>query len=134
MYYFNSKPFLVKGWNPEIDMHTEAIKSLPLWAQLPDLDVKYWRANSLSKVGSILGIALKTDRYTKEKTMLRFSRLLIDIPLDSSFLDFIEFFNGNEILIGQQVTYKWKPVKFTHCHMFGHEEQVCKKKGGVRKE
>ena len=31
LYYFDSKPFIVKGWNPEMDMHTEAIKSLPLW-------------------------------------------------------------------------------------------------------
>ena len=41
VYYFDSKPFLVKRWNPEIDMHAEALSSLPLWVQLPDLDVKY---------------------------------------------------------------------------------------------
>jgi len=29
--YFDCIPFLVKGWNPEMDMHTEEIKSLPLW-------------------------------------------------------------------------------------------------------
>jgi len=41
VYYSDSKPFLLKGWNPEMDMHTEEIKSLPLWVQFPDLDVKY---------------------------------------------------------------------------------------------
>ena len=25
VYYFDSKPFLVKGWNPEMDTHTEKI-------------------------------------------------------------------------------------------------------------
>ncbi|KAJ8421398.1 hypothetical protein Cgig2_009479 [Carnegiea gigantea] len=102
--------------------------------ELPDLDVKYWGAKSLSKTGSILGIPIKTYRYIKEKTMLRFARLLIDILLDSIFTDFIEFFNDNEVLIWQYVVYEWKPVKCAHCHMFGHEEQICKKKGGEKQE
>ncbi|KAJ8425110.1 hypothetical protein Cgig2_015888 [Carnegiea gigantea] len=125
VYYFDSKPFLVKGWNPEMDMHAEA---LPLWVQLLDWDVKHWGAESLSKIGSILRIPIKTDRYTKEKTMLRYARLLIDISLDSTFLDFIKFFNDNEVV------YEWKPVKCAHRHMFGHEEQIYKKKGGLRQE
>ena len=41
VYYFDSKPFLVKGQNPGMDMHTEAIKSLPLWVQFLNSDVKY---------------------------------------------------------------------------------------------
>ena len=91
-------------------------------------------AEILSKIGSILGIPIKTDRYSKEKTTLRYARLLIDISLDSTSLDFIKFFNDNEVLIRQQVVYEWKPLKCAHCHMFGHEKQICKKKGGVRQE
>ena len=134
VYYFDSKPVLVKGWNPEMDMHTEEIKSLPLWLQFPNLDVKHRGAESLSKTGSLLGILLKTNRYTKERSVLRYARLLIDIPLDSSFPYYIEFFNDNEMLLGQHATYKWKPMKCSHYHMFGHEEPVCKKKDEVRKE
>ena len=64
--------------------------------------------------------------------MLRYARLLIDISLDSTFLDFIEFFNDNEVLIRQHVVYERKLVKCAHCHMFGYEEQICKAKAGVR--
>ena len=66
--------------------------------------------------------------------MLKYARLLIDILLDSTFLDYIEFFNDNAILLRQHVTYEWKPVKCAHCHMFRHEEPVYKKKGVMRKE
>ena len=31
MSYFDSKPFLVKGWNLEMELFIESIKSLPLW-------------------------------------------------------------------------------------------------------
>ena len=40
-YFFDSKPMLVKGWNPNMDLQAETIRSLPLWIQLPLLDIKY---------------------------------------------------------------------------------------------
>ncbi|KAJ8419338.1 LOW QUALITY PROTEIN: hypothetical protein Cgig2_024013 [Carnegiea gigantea] len=132
VYYFDLKLFLVKDWNPKMDMHTEALPS-PL-GSIASFRCKILGAESLSKIGSTLGIPLKTDHYTKERTMLRYARLLIDISLDSSFPDFIEFFNDNEVLVRQQVVYEWEYVTCAHCHMFGHEEQACRKKGGVRQE
>jgi len=27
IYLFDAKPFLIKGWNPEMDLHSQAIKS-----------------------------------------------------------------------------------------------------------
>ncbi|KAJ8423185.1 LOW QUALITY PROTEIN: hypothetical protein Cgig2_026633 [Carnegiea gigantea] len=95
VYYFDSKPFIVKGWNPEMDMQTESIISLPLWVQLPALD----GADSLSKIGSALGIPLKTNCFAKDRTMLRYAKLLIDVSLDSPFPEFIEFFNDNDVLV-----------------------------------
>ena len=31
IYFFDSKPMLVKGWNPSMDLQTESIQSLPVW-------------------------------------------------------------------------------------------------------
>jgi len=47
-----------------MDLHTKTIKSLPIWVQLSGLDIKYWGAQSLSKIESIMGIPLKSDKYT----------------------------------------------------------------------
>ncbi|KAJ8423396.1 hypothetical protein Cgig2_029106 [Carnegiea gigantea] len=89
MYFFDAKPFLV---------------------QFLDLDVKFWGTTSLSKIRSTLGIPLKTDKYTKDETMI------------------------SEMLVRQQVKYEWKPTKCSHCNMFSHKEANCKEKGGIRKE
>ena len=85
IFYFESKPFIVKGWTPEMDLQTETIKSLPLWVQLPDLDIKYWGSASLSKIESLIGQPLKTDKYNAEKSRLSYARLLIEVPLEGSF-------------------------------------------------
>ncbi|KAJ8429032.1 hypothetical protein Cgig2_000379 [Carnegiea gigantea] len=132
--FFDSKPMIVKGWNPEMELHTETIKTLPIWVQFPNLGIKYWGAESLSKLESIMGIALKTYRYTMEKTLLQYARLLIEMPLDSMIPEHIEFINNNEILVRQQVHYEWKPLKCTYCQMFGHDISMCKKKGVIQQE
>ncbi|KAJ8423240.1 LOW QUALITY PROTEIN: hypothetical protein Cgig2_030093 [Carnegiea gigantea] len=124
VYFFDAKPFLVKGWNPKMDLKTKEIKSFPIWIQLLDLDFKFWHSESLSKIGSILGISLMTDKYTRDK-------LLIDISPDGQFPDYIEFFNEHETL---QVVYEWKPLKCLHCKIFGHEESHYKKKLSSRQE
>ncbi|KAJ8427684.1 hypothetical protein Cgig2_027991 [Carnegiea gigantea] len=97
--------------NP-MDLQRKNVKSLPIWVQLPDLDIKFWGSDSLSKIGSTLRFPLKTDKYTNH----------------------IEFFNEDGVLVRQQVHYKWKPIKCAHYKMFGHEETSCRKKGGVRIE
>jgi len=88
-----------------MDLNTEVIKSLPLWVQFPNLDIKYWGLESFSKIESILGILIKTDRYTKERSTIKYARLMIEMSLEGPFPDYIEFFDDNEVLMRQQVTY-----------------------------
>ena len=42
VFHFDQKPFIVKAWNPEMDMNIDTITSLPIWIQLHELDIKYW--------------------------------------------------------------------------------------------
>jgi len=88
----------------------------------------------LSKIGSILGIPLKADKFTKDKQVIRYAILLVEMQIDGPFPEHIEFFNEEGVLTRQQVTYEWIPSKCTHCAMLGHTEEVCKKKGVVRTE
>ena len=99
VYHFDQKPFIVKAWTPEMENNVESITSLLILIQLPQLDVRYWGIQSLSKVGSVIGIPLKTDRYTKDKSMLKYARLMVEMPLGGNFPDHIEFANGRDVII-----------------------------------
>lgn len=124
----------MKSWNPELDLHTDSIKSLPLWTRLLDLDLKYWGMSGLSKIASVTGTPLKTNRSTKEQSMIKYARILIELPIEGLFLEFIEFFNEENILNRQTVSYEWLPTKCSHCGMFGHEDSNYRNKGAIRKE
>ncbi|KAJ8431546.1 hypothetical protein Cgig2_009624 [Carnegiea gigantea] len=56
------------------------------------------------------------------------------MPIDGPFPNHIKFFNEDEVLIRQPVTYEWILTKCSHCAMMGHTEDVCKKKGVIRTE
>jgi len=118
---------LVKPWNPELDIHTETIVSLPIWVGFPSLELKDSGLKSLSKLGSILGVPLKTDQHTKEKAHLQYARVLIDINLATEFPDYIEFLDDQDVLIRQPVTYEWKLTRCDHCQMYDHVVGSCRK-------
>ena len=68
----------------------------------------------------MLGIPLKTDRNTKGKVILKYPRLLVEMPLDGNFSEYIEFANEKDVLIRQRMVYEWLPIKCSHCSMFEH--------------
>ena len=78
--------------------------------RFPGLELKYWDLDCLSKLGSVLGVPLRTDQHTKDKTYLQYTRLLIDIRLNQEFPDYIEFLKDHGVLILQPVTYEWRPT------------------------
>ncbi|KAJ8444134.1 hypothetical protein Cgig2_029909 [Carnegiea gigantea] len=106
VYFFDNKPFLIKPWNEEMDINTETLVTLPVWG-----------SESLSKLGSMLGVPIKTDKYTRDKAFLRYARLLIEIQLQKNFPDFIDFVNKHNVAVRQKVEYDWKPTKCTYCKM-----------------
>ena len=66
--------------------------------------------------------------------MIKYAHILIELPIEGQFPEFIEFFNEEDILIRQTVSYEWLPTKCSHCGMFGHEDSNCRKNGVIRKE
>lgn len=128
LYFFDRKPFVVQGWNEELKIQTDTIMKIPLWIQFPELELKYWGLESLSKIGSLLGHPLKSDKFTLEKTMLRYARLLVEFPMEGPFPDSIDFFNEEGIMVRQKIIYEWKPCRCSHCGMLGHKEEECRKK------
>ena len=82
----------------------------------------------------MLGIPLRTDKYRKGKTMLKYARMLVEMHIDGPFPEFIEFANEKDVLLRQKVQYEWLPIKCTYCKMFEHTQELCKKKNTARKE
>ncbi|KAJ8421327.1 hypothetical protein Cgig2_012819 [Carnegiea gigantea] len=102
VYFFDNKPFIVKPWREDLNLNTENLATLPVWVRFPYLEVKYWGPDSLSKLGSLLGIPIKIDKFTRDKTILKYARLLIEMKLQDNFPEYIDFVNEHDMVIISQ--------------------------------
>ena len=66
--------------------------------------------------------------------MLKYARMLVEMHIDGPFSEYIEFANEKDILLRQKVHYEWLPIKCTYYKMFGHTQELYKKKDTSRKE
>ncbi|KAJ8421082.1 hypothetical protein Cgig2_010316 [Carnegiea gigantea] len=128
IFLVDRKPFSMKRWNEGLSLDVSTLKLLPIWVQFPELDIRYLALESLSKLDSALGIPIKTDKVTKEKSALHYARLLVEMKMGSPFPEHIDFINNGDMVVRQQVGYEWKPLKCNHYYMMGHEEADCRKK------
>lgn len=53
IYHFDNKLLIVKAWSPEMEFPKEKLMTVPSWIKLPRLDLKYWSAKGLSRIGSL---------------------------------------------------------------------------------
>ncbi|KAJ8420786.1 LOW QUALITY PROTEIN: hypothetical protein Cgig2_017723 [Carnegiea gigantea] len=98
-YFFDRKPFIANAWNEDSPLNTSNLHSVPIRVWFLELDIKFWGLNSLSKLRSMLGIPIKADRTTRDKSALRFARLLIEMPFEGPFPDHIDFINDGDRVI-----------------------------------
>ena len=87
------------------------MQTITIWVQFPKLGLKYYGLESLSKIGSIVGIPLKSDKTTKEKTTIKYARMLVEVPIDGPFPEHFDFVNDLDMVIRQKVVFEWKSVK-----------------------
>jgi len=66
--------------------------------------------------------------------MLKYARLMVEMPLEGQFLDYTEFANEKGVLIRKKVIYEWLPIKCDKCKIFGHTQEQCRKQENQRKE
>ncbi|XP_020243133.1 uncharacterized protein LOC109821354 [Asparagus officinalis] len=127
-WFFGSRHFLLKPWS--IDEGIDKIKDCiyPMWIQLPGLRLNLWNANAISKIVSVVGRPITTDKLTANKQMLAYARVLVEVTFPSSLPDQISIQGPNGKQFSQKVNYELKPRWCEFCNQVGHESSYCKRK------
>ena len=92
IWYSHTKRTLLTGetMKEAMELNVEKMQSLPLWVQFPKLELLYWGSESLSKIGSTIGIPIIADKYTRDKEYLHYARMLIEVALEGPFRQTID--------------------------------------------
>ncbi|KAH0696782.1 hypothetical protein KY290_015929 [Solanum tuberosum] len=77
----NNKTIIVKTWSPEFDFNNEVMQTIPIWVKFPNLPLNCWGVNSLSRIGSGLGVPIYADECTTQVDRLSYARVLIEMDI-----------------------------------------------------
>lgn len=125
--FFNKRPVIMKPWDAEVSLTKSDIRSVPIWIQLENLELKYWGEKILFKIVGQIGSPIKFDVYTKEKNRLSYPRILIEVQLEQKLLETVQFEGEYGRLNEVKIVYEWKPTICKHCSGVGHETEMCRK-------
>ncbi|XP_021714866.1 uncharacterized protein LOC110682829 [Chenopodium quinoa] len=123
--WFDNKPVIVKQWVAGMDLDAEPVDLVPIWVRLPGLKLKYWGQKTLTKLASMIGNPIKTDKATTTKERLEYARIMIEVKFNVDLPDCIEFLDESGNTIKQALKYEWRPVICKVCGGIGHADAQC---------
>lgn len=82
-----------------------------MWVRLPSLPLNCWGGESLSKIGSTLGVPLYADECTTQQLRVSFARMLIEMDVTKPLPDSILIEDPNGEVRTQMVQYDWRFVR-----------------------
>uniref|UniRef100_A0A803QHT0 Reverse transcriptase domain-containing protein n=1 Tax=Cannabis sativa TaxID=3483 RepID=A0A803QHT0_CANSA len=118
--FFNRRPVIMKPWNSNDTFKKEDVKNVPIWIQLEVLELKYWGEKSLFKIVGQMGKPIMIDAITRERERLSYPRILIEVSMDQTLPEMLEFEDEHGWNTSIGVKYEWKPSICTHCSGLGH--------------
>ncbi|XP_062113082.1 uncharacterized protein LOC133824231 [Humulus lupulus] len=125
--HFDRKPVIVKPWSANLDT-LKAVKSVPVWVRLPGLGLQYWGTKCLSALMSTIGVPILVDKVMKDRSMMQFARVLVEIELSEDLPKSVQFLNEKGKLMEQLLEFEWLPTQCRGCKVYGHTERMCNKK------
>ncbi|XP_062113064.1 uncharacterized protein LOC133824214 [Humulus lupulus] len=76
--------------------------------------------NCLSALVSTIGKPIMIDKITKDRSMIKFARVLVDMEIAESLPQYINYLNERGQVMEQPVEYEWLPTKCSNCKKLGH--------------
>ncbi|XP_021857234.2 uncharacterized protein [Spinacia oleracea] len=86
--------------------------------------------DSLSRIGSLVGVPLFADECTSKQLRISFARLLIEVDVTKSVTKVVQIQDSCGRTFNQKVEYEWLPPFCKECQIIGHDCSV--KKGQTR--
>lgn len=77
-WFMDRNLIIMKRLSPDMKTDRDLLTSLPMWVRLPGLSFKLWGNNVISALTSTIGVPIKMDEATKNKSRLAYARVLIE--------------------------------------------------------
>ncbi|XP_019241257.1 PREDICTED: uncharacterized protein LOC109221251 [Nicotiana attenuata] len=128
-YTINNRPIILKKWSLDVEFDTAFLKEIPLWVSFPNLPMAYWGKESLSRLGSAIGVPLFADECTANQSRISFARMLIEVNITKPLPTGVTIQDPSGKMYKQVVRFEWQPEFCSDCQQLGH---ICKRNEEVQ--
>ncbi|XP_010682612.1 uncharacterized protein LOC104897432 [Beta vulgaris subsp. vulgaris] len=117
---FYGKPMIIKHWCANFNFHDEILKVIPILVKFPNLPLSCWGEDSLSRIGSILGVPLYADECTSKGLRVSLARILVELDITQDIPREVAVEDPNGQVFKQNAVFDWRPHFCKKCQMLGH--------------
>ncbi|XP_077228445.1 uncharacterized protein LOC143861405 [Tasmannia lanceolata] len=130
-YSFGGRPLVLRRWTPDLALEKLSLSTVPVWIRFPGLNLRFWSAHCLGKIGRKIGNPLYMDSQTTGSTRLSYARICVEVEAGMELPDQIEITTSLGTTY-QKVEYEWRPPSCKECVTFNHSSSSCPKKVAVK--
>lgn len=116
----NQNPIIVKKWTSNFYFNKEMMQTIPIWVKFPNLPLKCWGVQSLSRIASGLRIPIYADECTMPVDRISYARLLTEMDITRTLPTELKVEDPNGRSFTQVVQYEWVPIYCSSCLTIGH--------------
>ncbi|XP_019248707.1 PREDICTED: uncharacterized protein LOC109227975 [Nicotiana attenuata] len=133
-YTFNYRPFILKQWDPEFQIHKESTQIVLMWVMFPNMPIQFWALGNLGRIASCLGNPICTDKLTSQEQRVAYDRILIEMDISQPLPDSLSLELPDGKYYSQSIEYEWKPMYCQDCLKVGHITGNCKERPAEYKQ
>ncbi|KAJ9565486.1 hypothetical protein OSB04_001452 [Centaurea solstitialis] len=117
---FNGMPIFIQRWQQGHCFDKPELKTVPLWVNIYGLPLDVWDYEIISRIASVVGEPVSCVKPSLVELILPLVNVSADYDLPSDI---------DAIILGKLRKFKteflWKPMRCSHCKVFGHDFEKC---------
>lgn len=113
-------------WSPNFSPSTYKNTFAQVWVRLWDLGFDFWEQQTLFEIARGIGVPLKLDQRTVDRSVGLYDRVLVDVDLSQDLPQQLRVTRstGQQIVIG--VEFEALPSVCSKCRIVGHQSATCR--------
>ncbi|XP_062020823.1 uncharacterized protein LOC133737236 [Rosa rugosa] len=115
-------------WTPSFSPATYKNTFAQVWVRFWDLGFAYWETQTLFEIASGIGMPVKLDPRTANRSIGLYARILIDVDLSKPPIEKLQIRRASGEIISVGVEYETCPTFCDVCCTVGHPASKCRSK------
>nr|XP_011457337.1 PREDICTED: uncharacterized protein LOC105349398 [Fragaria vesca subsp. vesca] len=110
----------MQRWKSDFDAANHRVTHLAVWVRIVGLDIRYFKLDSLTQIGSLLGETVKVDLHTAAQARGKYARICVELDLNKPLRAELQVKST-----WYRIEYECMPTFCYSCGIVGHTKVNC---------